>query len=661
MVVKAIFSRCSIDPHFVATDAKSRNLQPPQYLNPMKTLKTTNLLFPVAVVTLFLALPGAARAGDFAYTVENGAIAIAGYTGSGGAVIIPDKILNYPVVNIKDGAFAGKGAITSVSIPNSVTNIGVYAFNTCDGLTNATLGTGIVSIGFGAFYECTSLANLTLPNGVLSIGESAFAQCSSLSTIKVPDSVAFLGDYAFNNCAGLTNAALGNHLARISANAFSWCGNLVTLSIANGIQNIGSSAFAECLSLTSVVIPDSVTNIEFYAFSDCLSLTNVAVGSGVTVLGENAFEYCTSLTAIYFNGDAPDDGGNIFLNDPLTVYYLSETAGWGTTFGDRPTALWYPFTYTVTNGKATITGYQGFASAIVIPSKIGNNYPVISIGDSAFRNHTNLTGVLIPGSVTNIGANAFAICSRLAAIVIPSSVIGIGSGAFTHCANLTSITADFNLVYASVDGVLFNQDRTTLIQYPGGKTGSYNIPNGVFTVESGAFDYTIGLTSVIMPDSLDTIWNGAFAFCPNLTRVTIGRGIYRVADYAFANSTNLLAVYFRGAAPIFGDSVFTNDLHATVYYLPAESSGWTAVYSGRPIAPWDPQVQTGTGLGVRANGFGFKITASSTLDVVVEACTDLARPVWQPVQMMTLTGGVADFHDSQWTNYAARYYRIRTP
>jgi hypothetical protein len=100
---------------------------------------------------------------------------------------------------------------------------------------------------------------------------------------------------------------------------------------------------------------------------------------------------------------------------------------------------------------------------------------------------------------------------------------------------------------------------------------------------------------------------------------------------------------------------------ATVYYLPL-SSGWRAVFDGLPTALWNAQVPTtGANFGVRTNQFGFTITGTTNLVIVVEAATNLANPAWSAVGTNTLTDGLSYFSDPQWTNYQARFYRLRSP
>ena len=110
-------------------------------------------------------------------------------------------------------------------------------------------------------------------------------------------------------------------------------------------------------------------------------------------------------------------------------------------------------------------------------------------GDYAFYGCTSLTSVTIPNSVTSIGDWAFYRCTSLTSVTIPNSVTSIGDWAFYSCTSLTAITVDaLNSVYSSVAGVLFNKSQTTLIQCPGGKAGSYTIPNSVTSIGDYAFN-----------------------------------------------------------------------------------------------------------------------------------------------------------------------------
>jgi hypothetical protein len=226
-----------------------------------------------------------------------------------------------------------------------------------------------------------------------------------------------------------------------------------------------------------------------------------------------------------------------------------------------------------------------------------------------------------------------------------------------------------NPAYSSVDGVLFDKSQTTLIQYPAGKTGSsYTIPDSVTSIGDWAFSECSGLTSVTIANTVTSIGYEAFYYCTRLASVMIGNHVTSIEQGAFTGcsltsvtlpnsvtnigsvafyGSSLTDVYFQGNAPGLGANVF-NDYYATLYYLPG-TLGWT------------PQVQTSdASFGVRTNGFGFTISGTSGLGIVVEACTNLANPSWSPVQTITLAGGSAYFSDSQWANYPSRFYRLLT-
>ncbi len=179
------------------------------------------------------------------------------------------------------------------------------------------------------------------------------------------------------------------------------------------------------------------------------------------------------------------------------------------------------YTYTVTDGKATITDVNTSISGdIIIPATLGG-YSVTTIGGCAFWGCDSLTSITIPDSVTTIGHDAFYGCDSLTSISIPDSVTTIGDYAFRDCYSLTSITVDINNVAYSNDirGVLFDKNKTVLIKYPVGNNISYTIPDSVTTIGAHSFSYCDSLTSVTIPDSVTTIGGSAFGYCDSLTYV----------------------------------------------------------------------------------------------------------------------------------------------
>ena len=228
-------------------------------------------------------------------------------------------------------------------------------------------------------------------------------------------------------------------------------------------------------------------------------IKTVVINNGVTTIGDNAFFNCTSLTTI----EIPDSV---------------------TTIGD------YAFAICTSLVSVTIPG------------------SVTTIGECAFSDCEKLTSITIPQSVTTIGECAFSNCEKLTSITIPQSVTSIGYYAFSSCTELTEIkVAEGNTNYLSVDGILFNADKTELICYPAGKKGNYEIPTTVTEIAPEAFLENTLLESVTIPVSVTSIGKNAFQACSELTSVTIPESVTSIGNYAFSNCKKLILTVEPGS------------------------------------------------------------------------------------------------------------------
>ena len=273
--------------------------------------------------------------------------------------------VNYAVTQIAGGGFQAFTAMTSLTIPSSVTTIGVSAFQDTRlqsitvvagnaifrsegnclirivdnslivGTTNSIIPNGVVRIGTSAFSGNTDLTNIIIPNSVTSIGASAFEN-TGLSTIVIPNSVISMDNSVFANNANLTSVTLGNGLTSIPESAFIGATNLTNITIPNSVTNIGSYAFRNT-GLTNVVIPNSVTNMGVVVFADNANLTSVTLGNSLQFIPFEAFMGNGNLTSINIPNSVSWISMHAFANCvsltriviPISVTYVSNSVFFG--------------------------------------------------------------------------------------------------------------------------------------------------------------------------------------------------------------------------------------------------------------------------------------------------------------------------------------------
>jgi hypothetical protein len=263
-----------------------------------------------------------------------------------------------------------------------------------------------------------------------------------------------------------------------------------------------------------VIIPSAIDGLPvriigsaaFFGRSD---IKSVAIPNSVYLIGSDSFSNCSGITNITLGS------GVLYINS-------------------------YAF--------ATCRSLQN----VTIPNGL------INIDDNAFNSCSSLTNVTMGTGVKSIKSGAFYQCISLTQIVIPGSVTNIGVSAFFGCTNLNSITVDaLNFFYNSNDGVLFNINQTTLIQFPGGRSGSYSIPDSVNTIATNAFSYCTRLTNVTIGNGVTNIARAAFSECSALASITLPDSVVRVGIDAFARCSSLNNIIIgKGVAGIDSSAFF---------------------------------------------------------------------------------------------------------
>lgn len=398
---------------------------------------------------------------------------------------------------------------------------------------------------------------------VIRIGGMSFYECSDLTGVTIPDSVTSIGDYAFSKCSGLISVKIGKSVSNIGNSAFCDCTSLSNVTIPGSVTRIGDHAFNGCSGLTDITIPNSVKSIGFRAFYGCRSIT---IPDTITNIGEDAFENC-SVTWLK-SRVSKDESKSSPYRSTAEDGILAENGKYQV--GN------YTWTYSISNGNATIKGVMPATGNITLPSKIGK-YSVTAIVNDAFRNCDGLTSITIPNSVTNIGDRAFFECGSLKSLAIPNGVTSIGLFAFKGCTNLMSVTGGKGVMRIS-DGAFkdccklakndFIMVGSMLCGYVGADKNVI-IPKGVTYIGGGAFNECNDLTSVTMPNSVTRIGDHAFSNCDGLTSITIPSSVAGIGRCAFFLCGGLKSVTLPNELTVIGEFAFDGCRKLTSITIPA--------------------------------------------------------------------------------------------
>ena len=589
--------------------------------------------------------------GDFKYTVTSESekqvsVAAANPTTLSGEVTIPATVTNdgvvYTVTSLADNGFYDCSNLTTLNLPETITSIGQSVSGTGEAFEtiNVSEENRFYSSENGVLFnkDKTALVKIpdgrtgeyTVPSSVQIIENSAFAS-SRLSKVTCQEGLREIKDGAFVN-SNLTEIIFPESLSIIGVSAFQNCSNLVDITIPAGVEEIGGSAFGECMSLLDInvaeenkhygsvdgvlfnkdkstliqypagksgpyIIPNTVTTIAQGVFVSS-KLTEITIPESVTNIVWGAFWYCDNLKKIIDLRIEPQAiTGDAFTGVPtdIPVYVpkgskeaYSQTENWNrfSNFVELPGA---GDSFTVGDFKFTIlsdTGQEVSVAAanpstlsgeVTIPATVTNDgvvYTVTSLADSGFFSCSSLTGLNLPETITSVEQYAF---SRSAAFVSIN-------------------VSEENKYYCSEDGVLFNKDKTELVQYPAGRIGEYTVPSSVQVIEEYAFLYSrlskvtlqeglrvikgraflnSNLTEIILPESLSLIGEYAFQLCSNLVAINIPAGVEEIGHLAFGQCKSLLDINVAEENKHYSsvDGVLFNKDKSTLIQYPAGKSG----------------------------------------------------------------------------------------
>ena len=442
------------------------------------------------------------------------------------------------VGSIGESAFESCTALTNITIPNSVTSIGSSAFKNCNSLNSVILSNNITKIEDSTFYGCNQLTNIEIPEGVTYIGDSAFYHCNNLSNIELPDSITKIEANAFNGCSKLTITKLPDNLQEIGDYAFSGCTQIKEMEIPAKVEKIGIGSLGDLKAINVVEennyfssedgvlfnkdktilirypelkideeysIPEGVISISDNAFENCTYLNTVNIPSTIESIGAKAFYGCQSIQKIDIPRNVTSIGENLFSNTSTKIICYSNSEAHTYAVNNN-----YPYTFIDTvfdyeldeNDNAIITGFN--------------------------QNSLSVENVLIPEaidghSVVGIKENAFEYDEIIKTVTISKNIQNIADSAFYNCKNLESFNVvDDNNYYSSIDGILFNKNKTKLLEYIANRQDTtYTIPNGVEEIAENAFKDAKNLITINIPNSVNKINSYSFSGCSKLEKINV--------------------------------------------------------------------------------------------------------------------------------------------
>ena len=540
----------------------------------------------------------------FIFKYDSGSYTLVDYNGEDKVVIVPSSFKGKPVTKIAKEAFAEPteaelrsrfdfnawsesknpdatgwydkafyNKVEKVIIPDSVVEIGDFAFNNCSSLDEVILPDTVNTIGSGVFAQCTSLTKINvagkvddineLPSSIKNVPDGVFFRCLNLPNLSLPENVETIGKFAFTHCAKLSNISIGNDVfVGVSSsidgtnydaelvsignyafqNAFTNLGTTyVSVNMPNSVNYLGDYVFENATGLQGAYLSESITKLGASTFKNCVNLNEKTVDmANITTLGESVFEGCISLTELK-------------LNDKIT-----------------------------TISKNAFKGCKGLRVVDL------TQYPVTAIGDGAFFDCTSIEELEFNDDIESIGRNAFANCYEIRSVYVGDTISTISAGAFKNCSNLvlyynTLLPLGSNRAANWVgEGVTEVSGVTKQTLYKD-KDNKNNVVAEYVKVSSGNESYykltrytdrlnryenvdslSFTIASSINGTPVKTINESAFKKCDGLVSVSFGAGtqITSIGERAFAyapdlknvtnwpNITALPKEIFRGCASL---------------------------------------------------------------------------------------------------------------
>lgn len=443
---------------------------------------------------------------------------------------VESVVISESITTFRGAAFSSCANLERIYIPKSVETVYSSGLESCSKLCTVGPYGGDYNIQIGwdtkipdkAFYNNTVLTSVTIPEGITEVGSEAFSGCTSVQQFIIPESTTTFGTDTFKDCTQIKSAGpiggdydyqfgwtqsipasglsiktleevvLPSSISSIGNSAFYGCSNLPSISLPSDLESIGHGAFAGCSSLSSLNLPIGITSIGRSAFLGCSNISRVTLPSGLTSIGGSAFMNCTNLE---------------YVSIPETLSQVESKVfeGCEKLVSVGPVGGGYSIEYAWTG----ILPDNAFAENQNIQSAVISN-GIHTVGNNAFYSCSGLSEVEFSNTVTHIGDYAFGLCA-IEEISLPKSLSSIGKYAFYICSSLSKV--DMPSVLDQLDEGAFGACYSLQ---------SIEIPLGITQIPQKAFWRCNSIKSVYIPASVTYIQDDAFLDCSSLREVFYG-------------------------------------------------------------------------------------------------------------------------------------------
>ena len=493
------------------------------------------------------------------------AFSSSGLAGENPVKFTPKSGTTYAITTIGNNAFATCTAITAFSIPSSVKTFGTNIFNGCRLLAGIEVPSTMTTIP-NYFLQNTAISEFTIPANVTTIGQYAFSGCENLTQITIPAKVTKIDNYAFK-ASGLTSITIPAKVTTLGTYAFQNCTALTNVTFEENASStsvnvtLGNYIFDGCTALSNLTLSKHIKTIGTYAFK-ATAIKSMEIPEGVTSIGQNLFEDCTALEEVTL--------GNAKLKTFGKTIFLDCTALKKVTFRDG-----FNFTKSTSFASKIFTGCTSENFELILPksctilyndvfyvsSSAGLNITSIDLtnvtylGTNALKNCKKLENVTWGTKLTNIGNYAFAGCEALQSANIASATT-LGTYVFQGCTSLADVTLSSTI--ASLPNYFF-KGCTALVEM--------EIPASLQTIGTNAFEGCESLVTIDLSKVQD-IKSAAFKGCTSLKTADLGSIVTSIGDNAFYGCTSLETVIFNDNLTGIGSSSFRECTSLTYVTLP---------------------------------------------------------------------------------------------